>query len=217
MNSVKKKSKLEVWRHVCRVKPVAIALIIPWTVIQLTACSSDKGSTSSSSGSPVAIPLSTSSYAQVCNGAGLSEAVAYSKSPGVHPLILMNRDSDQSSFNEKTPSDGFPKSWQISYKNAKDGQLVTCITTAKRELKKKCDFPASKPDQIKHVLEMYNTTYDVTLYEAKTGKKIASKSIVAKADECPMFHMFKKTEEVDKEDGNYEQALINFVKPHVQI
>jgi hypothetical protein len=212
MNSVKKKVKLEVWRHVCTVKPVAIVLIIPWTFIQLTACSSsDKSSTPSES------PIFSTSYAQVCNGSTLPGAAAYSKSPGVHPLIVMNRKDAQSSFNEKTPSDRFPKNWLINITKAKDNQLVVCMTTTKRELKQKCDFPANKPGGMKHLLEMYNTTYDATLYEAKTGKKLASKNIIAKADECPMFHMFSKTEVVDKEDGNYEQALIDFVKPHVQI
>jgi hypothetical protein len=212
MNSVKRTSKFEVLQRVFRVKPLAIILIAPYALVNLTACSSnDKSSTPSES------PIFSTSYAQVCNGAALPGAAAYSKSPGVHPLIVMNRKDPQSSFDQKTPSDRFPKSWLINITNAKDNQLVVCMTTSKRELKKKCDFPANKPSDLKHVLEMYNTTYDATLYEAKTGKKLASKNILAKANECPMFHMFSKTEVVDKEDGNYEQALIDFVKPHVQL
>jgi hypothetical protein len=210
MNSVQRRSKVYVWRSI---KSLVITLITPCTLTYLTACDSSKESSTSSENS-----ISVADYAQVCNGSGVSGSIAYSKSPGVHPVIIMTRKDVQSSFYSQIPSGGFPENWRAdSNIKAKDNQLVVCMTPTKRELTKKCDFPGDKPSDMKHILEMYNTTYETILYESKTGKKVASKNLVAKVDECPRFHMFTKTEAVDKMDGNYDQALIDFVKLHVQI
>jgi hypothetical protein len=209
MNSVQRRSKVCIWSPI---KFLVFALITPCTLLYLTACDSSKENSTSSENS-----ISVADYAQVCNGSGVSGSIAYSKSPGVHPVIIMTRKDVQSPFYSQIPSDGFPKNWRAdSNIKAKDNQLVVCMTPTKRELKEKCDFPGDKPSDMKHILEMYNTTYEAILYESKTGKKVASKNLIAKVDECPRFHMFKKTEVVDKMDGNYDQALINFVKPHVQ-
>jgi hypothetical protein len=193
MNSVQRRSKVYVWRSI---KSLVITLITPCTLTYLTACDSSKESSTSSENS-----ISVADYAQVCNGSGVSGSIAYSKSPGVHPVIIMTRKDVQSSFYSQIPSGGFPENWRA------DSNIKA----------KECDFPGDKPSDMKHILEMYNTTYETILYESKTGKKVASKNLVAKVDECPRFHMFTKTEAVDKMDGNYDQALIDFVKLHVQI
>jgi hypothetical protein len=207
MSGKTKEQKFSVQQGFLRVKIVLIFFVALRAILGLTAC--DKNSEEKQE-------VIISSYDRVCDGEGVPGASAYSKTPGVHPIVWMKRENTQSAFNVDFTLKP-PRTWVAQPKKAAEAQLVVCLTKTKRSLNKKCDFPPEKPGEPAYKLDLYAVTYQADLYEAKTGKKVTSKDISVKDDKCPMLHMFTKGESVDQTDASYEEAVISFIKPHVAI
>jgi hypothetical protein len=207
MSSRTKKQRFSVQQDFLRVTIILIFFVALPAILGLTAC--DKNLEEKQE-------VIISSYDRVCDGEGVPGASAYSKTPGIHPMVWMKRANTQSAFNVDVTLKP-PRTWVAQPKKAAEAQLVVCLTQTKRSLNKKCDFPPEKPGATAYKLELYAVTYQADLYEAKTGKKVTSKDISVKDDKCPTLHMFTKGEPVDRIDASYEEAVISFMKPYVAI
>lgn len=165
-------------------------------------------------------PISSANdFSQVCNGIALESAPSYSKETIPQIIAIFAQEDQQLPFNEV--SYRFPKGWEVTGNNAKNNQLVACIRIAEQTLNKRCDDYEVIGDKAKEkrkaVLELYDVTYEVTLYEAKTARNIESKVVNLKTGECPMVNMFDSASLVGKEYPKYEQVVIDLVKPYIQI
>jgi hypothetical protein len=162
--------------------------------------------------------LDISDFPQVCNDIALESAPSYSKDTVPQTIAIFAQEDQQLPFNEV--SCRFPKSWGVTENNAKNNQLVTCIRIVEQTLNKKCDDYEVIDDKAKEkrkaVLELYNITYKVTLYEAKTARNIESKVVNLKTDGCPSVNMFNNANLVEKEYPKYEQVVIDLVKSYIQ-
>ena len=162
-------------------------------------------------------PQSISNYdlKDVCNGIPMAGAAAYDASiSGIHPLLVFARESDSESFYENTVYT--PDAWTVSWEEAAKVELVACLTATERTLAKVCEFEDDEDSDV-YQLEVHNTVYEATIYEAQTGKLLETQQFDTKAsDTCPILHMFSSGETVDQSDASFEQPLIEFAKPYVQ-
>lgn len=150
-------------------------------------------------------------FADVCLGAGQPEAAAYTPAAGsVSPVLVFLKDSEAGRYNSR--SGQVPKTWENTYQDVEKTQLVACMTVKSRSKVKDCPFKMD--DGATYVAELNNTVYDLTVYEAKTGKEVQKTTLDQKAGECPTFKMFSKKVEI--QDADYKEALTKFVKPLVQ-
>lgn len=161
--------------------------------------------------------LSANDFSQVCNGIALEAAPNYLKDTVPQTIAIFEQKDRQLPFEL---SYQFPKSWELTGNDAKNNQLVTCIRIIKKSLNKKCDnYEASNEktkEKKKAVLELYNATYEVAIYEAKTARNIATKLFNLKTGECPILMMFNSGSLMEKEYPKHEQVVIDFVKPYIQ-
>ena len=149
-------------------------------------------------------------FADVCLGAGLSGATAYTPTAGtVSPVLVFLKDSEAGNYSMR--SGQVPKDWEHTYQEVEKTQLVACLTVKSREKVKDCPFDI---EGATYTAELNNTVYDFVLYEAKTGKEVLKQSFDQKAGQCPMFKMFSKKVEV--EDAPYKEALTKAIKASVQ-
>jgi hypothetical protein len=163
-------------------------------------------------------PISSASdFSQVCNGIALETAPSYLKDTAPQTIAIFEQKDRQLPFEL---SYQFPKSWELTGNDAKNNQLVTCIRITEQSLNKKCDDYEVSDEKTKEkrkaVLELYNATYEVTIYEAKTAKTIATKLFNLKTGECPILMMFNSGSLMEKEYPKHEQVVIDFVKPYIQ-
>lgn len=157
---------------------------------------------------PAARPLFDSNLDNVCNGMPEKRAKKYAKQPGeIHPLVLFSRTSESDSWT-KSYSDKLD-GWKTT--EASDYQLVGCVTAKQVKKVKECKFDAKTPVRY---LDLADVTYELTIYAAETGEKLATKSVEVKAPtRCPMIHMFREQRETDLPD--FAPAFIEFAKPFV--
>ncbi len=121
----------------------------------------------------------------VCKGKGLSTAAAYTGAsphriklytPSLQPGAYI---SSSLYFKDQT--------WQSDYKNEAATQLVGCFSRSSNQKIKTCEFEGKS-------IDLYSVTYQLTIYEAKTGKKLATKTVKSTDTACPYFATYDKND-----------------------
>ena len=166
--------------------------------------------------SPQEQPLSNYDLKDACSGVPVNRAAAYDKSvEGIHPIAVFYRNEEADSYIHG--SNRMPEAWEVSWEEAGKTELVVCVTAVDRELVNECVFDENDDGSV-YTLEVYNTVYDASLYAAQSGELLESAQLDVKASsDCPMFHMFTEGEPVDQSDANFNEAVLEFVKPYVQV
>lgn len=199
--------------------PLAGGLVCILAASSLVGCQSSTSNSPSAEGSPAAsaTPVTTifpDTFAQVCNGVPLEPAAAYTKTAGeTHPILVFKQEEANSAFSKAYPQ--LPEGWELDWQESEKTQLVACVKTTARTPAETCEFKADKEGGKPYQLELYDATYEVSIYAAQTGERLETKTMNLKAGDCPMFHMFTEGELTDTRDANYDQPLLEFVKPYV--
>lgn len=175
-------------------------------------------STATSSTTPAAeLPQFASNFDRVCTTkVGFPGATTYEPGPGPHPVILFEEHRGK---NFITASVDLPQGWAIKEDtNYQDNselravQLIACSDRVKETpTGKQCDFE-SKGEKVK--LELVDATYELTVYEAKTGKQVSKSTLEAKSDDCPYIAAYEKGDTTYVEEPSDDQ-YINALKPVV--
>lgn len=147
---------------------------------------------------PTPLPLTVFAYETVCRQGTISEAAAYAPSAGaVSPLVLFDRGGpDENDYNfSGNLSFNLPEPWVVNY----DGdptkvQLVGCITRITTTPVDTCDFQDEDNASKTYLLNTFDATYEVKLYEAQTGKEVATAALDAVYGDCPTMSMFSEDE-----------------------
>ncbi len=157
--------------------------------------------------------LFDSDLAPACNGVPVAQTAAYDPAvEEIHPISVFARDDVSKSFSHR--SDRVPDAWKVPQGAIAQTQLVACLTVTERKQVKECPF---EDDGQTKVLEIYDTNYDVAIHETQTGRLVADGRFELKADEdCPSFNFFLGDKTVEQRDVRFDQALLEFAKPHVQ-
>ncbi|MCC6898659.1 MAG: hypothetical protein IT377_06770 [Polyangiaceae bacterium] len=152
--------------------------------------------------------ISDLDLARVCNELPMKEAKAYDGATGrIHPTIVFSRKNDTDKFTKSYDSDF--DGWKTD--EAKDYELVACVTAKSTTKVKECKFDSKTPV---HFLDLEDASYEMVVLETQTGKQVAKKSFDLKVDkDCPMIWMFKS--ERDVKQAEFTQALMGWAKQWV--
>lgn len=125
------------------------------------------------------LPEEVSGFYRTCDGGSYPDAVAYA-GPPPHPIVVFaTYDQEFADFDRLRSESGLPAGWETATPD--EVQLVACAVIVDREFAFDCgpytngaEYPA------------YNTTYEVTLYEPRTGRVVATVNLEGDtAAECP--------------------------------
>ena len=129
----------------------------------------------------------------VCNDGSVTNAAASAKPYIISAFYNNNATSDSESWSQL--SVGYGESYKVDLDKPEAVNVVACLkeksgTAAKS---KTCEFESRTDGKVS--IDYYSVEYDLTYYEAKTGKKIkAGTTVNGPANTCPGFAAFSKTD-----------------------
>lgn len=180
---------------------------------------SSGSSSSKSSDSKGAIKASTavtakyvSDYDAVCTGGSVANAAAFTK-----PYVVAAFYNDDAKSDYWTDmSVGYGKSYYADSDSVAKVNVVAClpVKTATQTKAKTCDFKGDNGGTVP--IDYYSADYDMTYYEAKTGKKIKDGSAISgPASSCPFVASYSKDDPkiiANPDKNTVEAALDAFAK-----
>ncbi|MCD0447987.1 hypothetical protein LO762_02070 [Actinocorallia sp. API 0066] len=132
-------------------------------------------------------------YVELCDPRGpkyFPEAAAYTE-PGPHLIEVF---SGRNSVRVDPPdgADRYPAVWNPRSEQLNDIQLVACLDVEEGERVGECTFTSPKTE----TFPLYRGIYNVTLYEAKTGKTVTTASDLKGKTEggCPSMSFRRSTD-----------------------
>lgn len=189
-------------------------LVIIVLLIAALACGSG-GSTSE---------ITNSTLKKVCRGEGVEEAAVYGSAgdgTGPYPVVAFRRASEDDAWFLIGPDDmgeGFPPEWRSS--QGTQTELVLCLTTIERELVQECAYTAQDDQEggeIQLMVELYNTTYDVVLRNARTAEQYDTTTIeAATTGVCEQYALEVIDQDTRIIDAPPGASLIPFLEPWVE-
>lgn len=192
------------------------------TIFVLTACQSPTAGETQLENSPDYIvkknvdeQITSADFAQVCNGIAIDEAKAYiPDSETINYLYVFERQNEREAFSKSLKS--LPNGWEVPWNFSQETSLTACVTIVQETLAKTCEFPSDEEKVDPHLLEIYDTIYQVNIYAAQSAGSLDNTTLDVKAGDCPSFYMFAEGELKDKLNADYRQALLELVGPYVQ-
>lgn len=154
---------------------------------------------------------SLSDYEKVCQGASASNASAYGGS-APHPIVMMQPSAVSGHYTQD--SIAFKDStWTPDYTKYPSIQLVGCFDR-KSELAspKNCSLQDSNKKTVN--IPLVPVTYTLTIYEAKSGKKVATKEVSGPATSCPFIAAYNPSNPKlygDPDSAGTQTAVTEFV------
>lgn len=145
---------------------------------------------------------------RVCMGEPLKEAKAYDGARDrVHPTMVFLSKWNGGSFSKD--EDKSWKAWEASENKAYE--LVLCVTTLQTKTVKSCELETTAGAT--RTLELQDASYQMVLYEAKTARQIAKKSIDLKVDrKCPTAWLFQHSRAERRPE--FAPALVAWAKQY---
>jgi hypothetical protein len=198
----------------------------PAAVLALAAlgsCGGDQGSNAGSdaksgTGTPTieASRLFPDNFKGVCSGASVSAATAYDPRASAHKALYFATYKDD--FTDRSSS--LPDDWTVRFSPNSDAfravDLVVCARrTAARQVKV-CDEYQNDGRATQNSVRWHSATYELSVREARTGRKLAETTVEATDSNCPMFMSFSsESETVDGYASLSDSAVADFLRPHV--
>lgn len=168
---------------------------------------------------PTERPLMSFDFEPVCRRGKVEGAAAYEPTPGqVHPILVFRRDDpEDNSYYEVSPSTlELPVPWMVDYQgDYTTVELVACLTRTGGDLVGTCDYKDDDSEET-YLLDIYNSTYEVKIYAARTGEEVGTTTVEATMDDCPKFYMFGEKKEdyfAWPPSGVLESTLRPYVEP----
>ena len=192
-------------------------------VATLGSCGGDQGSGAGSDAdggtgaqTAQASQLFPDDFKGVCSGASVSNSTAYVPEAAAHKVLYFATYEDD--FTDRSSS--LPGDWTVLFSPDSDAlaaiDLVACARrTAARQVKI-CDEYENDGSDTENKVRWHTATYELSVMEAKTGKKLAETTIEATDSDCPMFMSFDSdSETVDAYASPSDTAVADFLKPHI--
>jgi hypothetical protein len=196
----------------------------------LASCGGDRGANAGSdaksgTGDPTAQAsadaaraslLFPDNFKSVCSGAPVSTATAYNRGATAHKALYFA--TYKSDFGDRSSS--LPRDWTVQFSADNDAlraiDLVVCARrTAARQLKV-CDGYQNHGTPTQNRVRWHSATYELSVREARTGRKLAETTVEATSSDCPMFMNFDSDSEVvDAYASLPDSAVADFLRPHV--
>ena len=131
-------------------------------------------------------------YKAACAAGTITNAKVYTGT-APHPVVLFEKGSDgkyalsQVAFTDKT--------WAAEASKIEAGQLVSCIAIKTSSDKKLKTCPITDATtKVTTNVDFYSTDYDISTYEAASGKLLEVKSVPSVGTECPTTAVVSKVD-----------------------
>jgi hypothetical protein len=189
-------------------------------VLLLAACSFGGGGTAGPgkdpSGSNAGAQLFPDDFQGVCSGATESQAADYARSRQ-HKAVYFETYEDKL-LDESTR---LPPDWTVQFDATSNAyaavDVVGCGVRTDQKLARKCTGYEDQDTSTKGSVNWYTATYELSAYEATTGKKLGSVTVKADSQDCPTFASFDEgQDEIDMYDSPSDQVVTSFLKKFVQ-
>jgi hypothetical protein len=120
-------------------------------------------------------------FKQVCAGKGLENAAPYVLQKGrASSLYYFERRNEDYRWPGRGPGRPTLPNWWTSWDEPANTQLVACVHFVDKKQVDSCHYQGAGGG-----ITVYAATVEITLYEAKTGKKIAETSFKKEGPSCP--------------------------------
>ena len=160
--------------------------------------------------------------AEMCNGTVIDVAAEYdASSSDLHPIVLFQQNTvNNDVYDLMFPSQtDLPESWTVAI----DGdystvELVGCLARTATTLVDTCEGYELDDSSKDGTVEIYDATYELTIYSPKTGEVVGLETIETYQDECPSFVMFSTgagEDLVEERYGRPDDELVNLVESYV--
>lgn len=144
-------------------------------------------------------PLNNLDFELLCKGQVQPRAAAYTPETPPNPIMILTDSTIGAQYDDYSvrytsdlPSKWFPQIVDGTF-DYSPVELVACIHRANTEKVDTCEFEDD------YLLDVFDSTYEVSVFVAQTGEKLANETVVAQGS-CPSIHMF---DEGDTEDVYY--------------
>jgi hypothetical protein len=201
-------------------------IAFPAAVLAFAALASCGGDRSTNAGNDAAggtgantasaTPLFPDNFKGVCSGATVSTATAYDPGATAHKALYFATYQDD--LTDRSSS--LPADWTVLFSPNSDAlravDLVVCARrTAARQVKI-CDGYRNHGNPTQNQVRWHSATYELSVREARTGRKLAETIVEATDSNCPMFMNFDDdTDTVDAYASLSDSAVADFVRPHI--
>jgi|tagenome__1003787_1003787.scaffolds.fasta_scaffold20903988_1 hypothetical protein len=187
----------------------------------LAACGHGGGGTTepgkdSTGSNASAAQLFPDDFVGVCSGATESQAAAYAKS-GKHKALYFETYEDEL-LDESTR---LPSDWTVQFDANSNAyaavDVVGCGVRTDEKLAKRCTGYEDDDTGTKGSVNWYTGTYELSVYEANTGKKLDSTTIQADSEDCPTLATFDEGEhEISMYDSPSDEKVASFLERIIQ-
>ncbi len=171
-----------------------------------------------SNGAPAAqaSQLFPDNFKGVCSGASVSTATAYDPAAAAHKALYFATYKDD--FSERSSS--LPGDWTIAWSPEGDAlrgiDLVVCARRMAARQVKICDGYKKDGRETQNKVRWHEATYQLSVMEARTGKKLAETTAEATSSTCPMLMSFDgESDTVDGYASLSDSAVADFLRPHI--
>jgi hypothetical protein len=152
----------------------------------------------------------------VCSGASVSTATAYDPAAKAHKALYFATYEDD--FIDRSSS--LPGDWTIQWSPNGDAlravDLVVCARRSAAREVKICDGYKKDDRPTQNKVRWHTATYQLSLMEARTGKKLAETTAEATGTDCPMLMNFDgDSDTVDDYASLSDSAVADFLRPHI--
>lgn len=200
--------------------------IIPFSAVlafaALASCGGDRGSGRNDAKDKTAAQIAQApqllpeDFKGVCSGALVSAARAYDSKAQAHKALYFATYKDDL----MDRSDLLPDDWTVQFAAERDAlkaiDLVACSRrTAARQLKV-CDGYKKDGKITENKVRWHAATYELSVREARTGRKLAETTIETTDSDCPWFMDFDgDAETVDDYARLSDSAVADFLRPYI--
>ncbi len=156
--------------------------------------------------------FSETEFTQVCRGTGLETASSYSAEGDLHPLVILEGEDPEYSYSSVTLPDG----WETAYETYETTELVACLNRVSTTPVELCEGYEDEESGISWSVQTFDSSYDLTLRDAKTAEIVAEQSFEGPSDGCPMFSFFTEGDPDPAPEYDVPSAEIEvFLKTYV--
>ena len=189
----------------------------------LASCGSQGGNKAGSEGKAgTATPAAQASklfpddFKGVCSGASVSTAKAYDSKAAPHKALYFETYKDDLSDR----SSSLPPDWTVQFSPDRDAMqavdLVACARRTAAQEVKVCDGYKDNDKPLPNKVRWHTATYQLSVWEARTGKKLGETTAEATDADCPMFMSFDNdTPIVDDYASLSDRAVADFLRPYM--
>ena len=202
------------------IRTASVVTAAAFTLAALGACGQGEVSnndTGAEGGTPAQIAqLFPDDFKGVCSGATVSRAAAYDPAAGNHKALYFKTYKDD--FLDSSTS--LPPDWTVLFQPDGDAyaaiDLVACAKRIAAKEVKICDGYEKDDKPTRNKVRWHTATYELSVHEAKSGKKLGQTTLEAASTDCPMLQSFDgESDTVDGYASPSDTVVADFLKRYV--